>query len=770
MKQFADLLVEPNPPKARRTGARELIASPLPQSIDLLLSVLQNDKDPFAQMAVIEVIADTGDPSRRFIEPLMVLLGSKDEKIRDGAAVALAIYKDGGVIDRLSKLARGAGQPAADLAARLAAIRALSQMSDSREAIDALISLLGDASPEVQARAIQSIREAAGIEFDGDIAAIRRWWEVNREKSSIDRLRDRVRVLSKQNRQLQKDLEAAQTTLVATLRDLYLLKPDAQKADTLLEYLRHPSENVRLLGLELVGAMQTDRKPVPEIVLRRVRSLIPDVSSRVRQKVVLTLRDLHATTDADLILAQYRQETDSGVRAAMLNALGRLRNPEAIDVIIESLSSDDKQVVVEGALSLGVLGEKGTAPPEKIAPAVAPLLACYRKWAGPDQQLREQLMEAMALIADPQFSPVFINGLASEKDAAVRQAAARGIAALGKPENAELLIRHLSDPDAGVRRTVVESLARLAKSDADLEALFARLDTKNESDATVRDKAWEGIRQILRSRSVAEQRRWALRLNPRTGKATAEHCAELLVDVEKEMALASPPPTDLNEVREQLADAFSAAGQFAEAARVYGLAYDDLLKTRKPRAWEVGLKLFNARLQADRYEEALASVDELRKTATTKQRDDLAGLLYDHLNSLLKAGEPNRALDVLDRTGNRFEGAWATKFAQLRREVEQLRREQDVATVRRCIAQLRGDPAEVERAQQQVRALGARGVVLLADELRAVITATEADPVREKQILDLLKHIASSGWKGYPDQADRASKLRALDELVKSGS
>jgi HEAT repeat protein len=486
--------------------------------------------------------------------------------------------------------------------------------------------------------------------------------------------------------------------------------------------------------------------------------------------VVLTLRDLHAVSDANLILAQYRQETDGAVRAAMLNALGRLRNPDAIDVMIEALSSDDKQVVAEGALSLGLLGEKGNAPPEKIAPAIAPMMACYRKLKGSDEALREQMLEAMALIADPQFAPIFVNALSNEKDAAVRQAAARGIAALGKPENADLLVRHLADPDAGVRRTVVESLARIAKSDVHLEALFARLDAKNESDATVRDKAWEGVRQILRTRSVAEQRRWASRLNPKTNKVTAEHCVELMTDVEKELALANPPSGDLPEVREYLADALSNAGQFAEAARVYKLVYDDLLKGRKGKAWEVGLKLFGARLEANRYDEALASAEELQRSGNARQRDELAGLLYEHLNSLFKTSEPDKALDVLERIGNRFDGGWAVKFAQLRRQAGQLRNEQDVTTVRRCIAQLRGDAAEAERAQQQIRTMGSRAVGPLVEELRAVITAAEADPVRERQILELLKPLTAPGWKGYAEQADKAAKLRALDELGKPTS
>jgi len=769
-RQFADLLLEPNPPKARRTGARELINSPWPQAIEILVSALQNDKDPPAQMAVIDVIAEAREPSRLFIEPLITLLGNKDEKMREGAAAALSTYKDVGVIDRLSRLARGAGQPAPDLSARSAAIRALSQMSESREAMDALVSLLGDGNPEVQTKAAQAIREACGVELDGDIPSITRWWQANRDRSPLDRLRDRLRVLVKQNRQLQKDLEGAQAILVSTLRDLYLLKPDAQKPDTLLEYLRHPLEDVRLLGLDLVGAMLTDRKPVPESVLRQLRTMVPDVNPKVRQKVVLTLRDLRAETDANLILAQYRQETDGAVRAAMLNALGRLRNPDAIDVMIEALSSDDKQVVVEGALSLGILGEKGSAPPEKITPAIAPLIACYRKWAGSDQVLREQLLEAMSLIADPQFAEIFVGGLGSEKDAAVRQAAARGIAALGKPENADLLARHLADPDAGVRRTVVEALARIAKTDVHLEALFARLDEKNESDAAVRDKAWEGVRQILRSRSVGEQRRWASRLNPRLGKRTAEQCVELLTDIEKEMALANPPPPDLSEVREQLGDALTHAAQFAEACRLYRLVYDDFLKARKGRVWDVGLKLFSAQLQADRYDEALVFADVLQRSANAKQRNDLAGMLYEHLGTMLKTAEPDKALDVLERLGGRFEGSWSVKFAQLRRQAEQLRVEQDVATVRRSIAQLRGDPAEAERAQQQIRTMGARAIRPLVEELRAVITAAEADPVRERQILDLLSPLTSPYWKGYPDRADRGTKLRALEELIKPAS
>jgi len=769
-QQFSDLLLEMNPPKARRTGARELINSSWPQAVDLLVSSLQNEKDPVAQMAVIDVIAETAAPHPRFLEPLLTLLGSKDERMREGAAAALATFKGPEVVERLGQLARGIGPARPDLAKRLAAIRSLAQMTENRDAMDVLVGLIGDTNAEVRDKANAAVRDAAGIELDSDAFAVRRWWQSNRDRSVQDRLRDRVRVLSLQNRQLRKELAGSQAVLVATLRDLYLLKPDAQKPDTLMEYLKHPLEDVRLLGLDLIGAILTDRKPVPDSVLRRLRSLVVDASPKVRQKVVLTLRDLHSAGDAEVILAQYRQETDGAVRAAMLNALGRLRSPKAIDLMIEALSSDDRQVMVEGALSLGVLGEKGSASPEKIAPAVTPLIACYRKLASSDAQLREQFLEAMSMIADPQFAPIFIDALTGEKEATVRQAAARGIAAMGNPDNADLLVRQLGDLDAGVRRTVVESLARIAKTDVHLEALFARLDAKNESDATVRDKAWEGIRQILRTRPLEEQRRWVKRIPPQEGKASAEQTVELLTDIEKQLAMADPSSSDLQDIREELGDALTQAGQYAEAARVYRLVYEDLRKGRKSDAWDIGVKLFTSRLQSDRYDEAMAIADELGRPATAKQREHLAEILYDHLSTRMKTAEPDKVLEVLERVGDRAEGGWKARFAQLRGQAEQLRSEQDVATVRRCIAQLRGDPTDVERAQQQVRALGVRAIVPLAEELKAVITSSEADPIREKQILDLLTPLASPRWKGYAEKADRAAKLRAIDDLSKPAS
>jgi len=775
---FVDLLKEQNTPKARRTGARELLDRGWPQAIRVLLEVLQNGKDPMAQIAVIEVIAETGEPSPRFIHPLITLLGSKDETIRDAAADALARYNNGGVVDRLSGLARGTGQPMPDAAMRIAAIRALSQMSDRREAMEALMTLLEDANLDVRVKAAQAVRDAAGIDFGQDIRAIQKWWQLDSERTDVGRSRDRYLVKIKQNRALQKDLEAVQSILVATLRKFYLRMPDAQKIDTLLEYFEDPMSDVRLLGLELVNAMQTDRKPVPEPVLKRLRRMVSDPSSKVRREVVVTLRDLHDAADAKLILAQLRLETDGTVRAAMLNALGRLGAPEAISVMIESLSSNDKQVVAEGALGLAVLGEEGHVPAERLAPAIKPLKDCYGKLAAGDQQLREQLLEAMARIADPQFAPIFREALVSKNDgtalvgkndAVVRQAAARGIGALGKPENAQLLIDHLSDPDPGVRRTVVDALARIAKPEH-LENLFSRLDAKNESDATVRIKAWEGIRQILRGLDVGEQRRWiTARLDPKADKATAERYVELMTEIEKGLAAASPPPPDLHEVREQLAEGLRHAGRFAEAARVYKVTHDAMTKARNGRAWSVGLKLFATQLQADRYDEAMALAEKLRASATGQQRHLLAEALYNHLDALRKDSEPDKALDVLERVDGGYGDDWASKFAQLRRQCQDLRREQDVATVRRCLAQLRGDPDEVERAKQQIRTLAVRAINPLVEELRAVLAAPKADPVREQQILELLESLVP-GWERYPDKASNAVKREALDQLVNPAS
>ncbi len=768
-QDFVDLLKEQNTPKARRTGARELLNRGWPQAIEVLLEVLQNERDPIAQMAVIDVLAEADQPNPRFIQPLIALLGSKDEKMRDATADALARYGDGGVVDQLSRLARGADQPVADLAMRIAAIRALSQMSDRAQAMEVLVGLLKDPSPEVRVRAAQAISDAAGIDFAEDFGAIEKWWQLDKARTDLSRARDRHQVKIKQNRALQKRLEAVQTILVATLRKLYLRMPDAQKTDTLLEYLEDPTAEVRVLGVELINAMLTDRKPVPDPVLKRLRLMIPDTNARVRRQVVLTLRDMHDVADAKLILGQYRLETDGTVRAAMLNALGRLGDPDAIGLMIEAVSSEDKQIIAEGALGLAVLGEEGHVPAEKIAPAIKPLKDCYGKLAAADQQLREQLLEAMARIADPQFAPIFVDGLASENVAAVRQAAARGIAALGKPENARLLIDHLSDQDTGVRRTVVDALARIAKSDH-LEALFSRLDAKIESDAAVRDKAWDGIRQVLRGLQVNEQRAWiAARLDPKTDKATAERYVELMTDIEKDLAAATPQPSDLLEVRERLADGLSYAGQFAEAARVYKLAHDALIKAQSGEAWGVGLKLFVAQLQADRYDEALSLAGELRESGNGKQRDQLSAALHTHLDGLLKASEPDKALDVLKRIGPRHGDAWTKKFGRLRQQAEDLRREQDVATVRKCLAQLRGDADEVERAQQQIRTLGTRAIGPLVEELRALLTAAEGDPAREAQILKLLRALAPN-WEGYPERASTNTKLRALDRLSRTAS
>ncbi len=767
LNDFADLLREQNTPKARRTGARELLDRGWPQAIEVLLEVLQNEKDPAAQIAVIDVIAESAKPSQRFIEPLVKLLGSKDEKTRDASADALARYNDGGVVDRLSRLARGEGHLTLDLAMRIAAIRALSQMSDRGEVMEALISLLKDANPEIRVKVAQAISDAAGIDFSGDRAAIRKWWRGDQDRTPLGRARDRYLVKIKQNRELRKRVEAVETILVSTLRKLYLRMPDAQKADTLQEYLQDPMAEVRLLGLDLVNAMLTDRKPVREAVLKRVRMMIADSDPKVRRSVALTLRDLRDTTDAKLILAQYRLETDGAVRAAMLNALGRLGAPEAIAPMIEALASNDKQIVAGGALGLAVLGEEGHVPVEGIAPAIKPLKACYDKLAADDQQLREQLLEAMARIADPQFAPTFVKALSNTNDAAVRQAAARGVAALGKPENARLLIDHLADPDPGVRRTVVDALARIAKPEH-LEALFTRLDAKNESDAIVRTKAWEGIRQILRGLPAAEQRRWiTARLDPKADKTTAERYVELMTEIEKGLAAATSQPADLHAVREELADGLREAGQFAEAARFYKLVHDALSKTQRSKAWSVGSKLFGAQLQADRYDEAMALAAALERSASGKQRDLLAGSLRDHVASLLKASEADKALDVLKRIGDRYGAGWTRTFAQLRRQAEQVRGEQDVATVRRCLTQLRGDADEVERAQQQIRTLGLRAVKPLAEELRAVLTAPDTDPTREQPILDLLKLVVPR-WRGYPAQANQAAKLEALDELIQT--
>ena len=178
------------------------------------------------------------------------------------------------------------------------------------------------------------------------------------------------------------------------------------------------------------------------------------ITTQLGAQVVDFLRPLLADSDAE-------------TRRSIVVALGQIRNPTAIQLLLQQVESD-AATRPEAIRSLIALGDVSAAPR---------LIEILERASG---QERLPFVEALAHLTDPAAEPTIIRLLADE-DPAMRQAAVK---ALGRFAS-RIALRHLlatgRDSDPGVRTVVAETLAMLRAPEAReaLERMCA------DSDATV---------------------------------------------------------------------------------------------------------------------------------------------------------------------------------------------------------------------------------------------------------------------------------------------
>ena len=603
LNDYVAIIEGPNIPlPQRRTGARELLRQGWAET-PTRLAVVLNGQSVAAQTAVALALADLPQYLEDdYIEPLIALLHKDDEEVRRAAASALAGYRDHGVTPRLRELMLDESQP---LELRLAAIDALGMMTQ-RAAAAALVEALRDPNTPICQPALRALEQATAQSFHDDVAQAQAWWEQSKEltepewrQAQIDRLIQRTRGLSRR-------LGELEGRLVESFRNEYIHAAETDRAGLLQGYLADSSAMVRLLGLDLVKRHQDEGKTLSPEVVARVRALLADPEPEARAAAVQAVARLRDAADADRFLELLAGEPHLAVRLALVNALGYVGTAAVVEPLFAILAKPDDPCMTEAVAALGRLAERGVLSEQQRTATADRLLTIFEQTEHFKVALRERVLWAMSLVADPRFGPVFATALRESEETTVRRAAVRGIATLKDAGLADALVPAVSDPDQTVRRSVVELLAELASTDAQLAALASRLDPAQESDAAIRAAAWGGIVRVLSGRPAAEIESWVARL-PESDPERGEHVLTLLGLSEKSLADVPEAREELGLVRAQIATRLADSGQVDPAIAAYLAALGDLHAAQSADIPRVALELVVFTLVHNRYDESVAS-------------------------------------------------------------------------------------------------------------------------------------------------------------------
>ncbi len=748
VEQLRTLILDERQTAANREFlVRELLGDPSPEAAGAVLHILTHTEDAATLASVCQVLGDIGRCEADWFDALVKLLRAPRTEVREAAARGLGACRAEETLARVGTLAADRSE---SVEVRLAAARILGGLADRKAALSALVGLMDDPQAEVRAAARGYLLQVAPTDFGEDAESWRQWWSARRsdppEVWSRALLETRKRELASAEQRIRR-LEQQN---LALLRQLYDRSSEAERKARLGEFLREKDSRVRLLGLEIVSKMISDRQEVPAETLSALRALVAAPSVEVRRATITLLMDLRAAEDAALLIERLGVETDGEARRSLVRALGRLGDADAVEPLLVLLGPESPASLAgEAAESLALLVTGSAEGAAWKDAAAAALLERFESQPGEPSDAARQLLSAMATLADASFLPVFLANVESG-DREAKIAALRGLRETGNASHLPLMMGQFADPGPRVRRAVAEALGKFGENELHLESLLAHLDSATEPDDSVRNSAWDAFQKVYAKQPLDLRMKWASRLDPkgRGPAASAERYIALLGQMEKDLGGRADRYESLMEVQTLLASANAEAGNHAEALRYLQIVQPWLKGKGDGRAVTVAATVLGSQLRGDRPDLAVSLITTLLAEPNAELAAALAETANMHIRAQLEEKQWEEALSLCDElTSRRAPGvtdAWLNDLAELSAQAVELRNEQDAGRVAELVAAMlakheKGGAVNGER--EQILALGSRATGGLTHSLRELIGNGGDAAAQEKLLADLLRQI-----------------------------
>jgi HEAT repeat protein len=261
---------------------------------------------------------------------------------------------------------------------------------------------------------------------------------------------------------------------------------DVRAAEPLLAALMDPNSQIHFDAANAFTELGEIKDPhaIESLIAALAYDDSHDINSLgryVREKAAWSLVSIGTPAVQSLLVAI--KDSNANVRANAAWALGRIKDPRAVDDLITTLIDADPSIEKNAA---GALVSIGT-------PAIEPLIATLKDT---NETLRGNAADVLASIGAPAVAPL----IAALKDADfnVRTYSALALGEIKDPRAVEPLVAALKDTQADVRTNAAWALGEI-KDPRAIEPLSAAL--KNE-DHRVREDAAYGLGQIKDPRAI----------------------------------------------------------------------------------------------------------------------------------------------------------------------------------------------------------------------------------------------------------------------------
>lgn len=754
-----------NTPEARKLGATRLLEIGGDEAVARLMSVLAGDPpDLAAQLAVCGAIADFERPPAALVEALLAMLGDTRPGVIEAVTRAIRRFDSTVVVGRLRPIAEDAAYARPR---RMAAIRALGVLSDDIQAIGVLAGLLEDTDRAIRHAALAAFNEATGAGMSDPEAALN-WW---RRASSLTQekfLKALIESRAQQVQRIRNDRSELTRRLVVASREAYLNTAEPNRPRFLQSLLADDVAALRLLGLDLVNDMITDRREINPETKARIVELTTDPDSKVCLRAARIVGDLRLSNAVTKLMEASSRELDDDVRAAQVSALGRLDDLSALPALIERLNDDAPAVVGEAAISVGTLLRRGQQLPPDSDQMISRIRDRYARLGPPDNDLREKFLTAMAAIGAREFRSIFEREMTEGRTPRIRRAAIAGLAGYEDAAAAGLIRPLTFSPDAEIRLAAIDALGKCGSTEDDLATLQGHLHVDREPDAAIRQHAWDSYLSVAQRLPAETRIRISDQFDRPDDKTAQRRRIELLRALRTDAArFEELPREDRIDVFERIADAQLELGEYTAASasleQAMGLVADmqsnqyahlangsiaALLKGREDAAAlkRVG-EFFDGQQVNGELTDPLPIAETIRREVAARIAAAKDATGFAEARNLLEMSS-----DFARKAGEPF----ANDLAAMREELAAKRN----ADVSRLLDAIATDP----EAESKLFQLG-RQAVLPQVYLRLTRqTDATASPEVEARLLRLAKRLAPN-WQGYEPNGNEEQRRGAMESL-----
>jgi len=760
VSDFLGLLTGNNSATVRRLGARQLLGLGSPDAIDRVRQLLVQPIDAAAVTAICEVISQTGLAPPTMLEPLVSLLADARPVVSEWACRALTATQDARVVTLVGDVAKDKKQP---IDHRVASIRCLGRLAHEKQAVAALIQNADDTSRAIQAAVLTAMSDVAQERFT-TLKDAKAWWSENRSTTESQWHRRNFGALQRRYVAAMSTQSELTQRVAALVRAEFLRTPEPDRPKALLALLKDDLPAVRELALDLVNTWITDRKEIGVDIRARLGELVDDPEGAIRRRAAKMVGDLRLTAEASRLANAIDREGDPEIRAALIDAAGRLDDRAFVAALVPRLNDDSTAVVSAAAGALGNLARRGVGRPEDID-VVSTALAKRLEATPIGDDMRSRLLTTMGVVGSEALRGLIVAELNANRSVATRCAALRGLGAYRDAKAAADIRPRIESPEPLERLAAVEALGVCGSGEADLSALFTRLDPAAESNAAVREQAWESYKSVAGRCPAATILAAADRFARNGTTADQQQRIELLrIAAQRVDELG---PVERIAIQERIGDARMVIGDFKAAATAFEQAAtgdDEATRQSIPR---LHLKTVDARLRGGEDDEAVLKLTTaLNGDPATDDADAASKLVLDEVQRRLTVQDLVGAIRLLDKCESLREklgSAYVSEATLLR--VEGLAMQGGVSDeeIDRLLTASADDAEAVDRLTElKVRVLAR----IHARLVRPQTTTAATRPADTQAGLIAVARRFAPDWRGFGEQATAAERSEALADLA----